>query len=108
MSEPRGFGIEVYKLTKPQEQVGMPNTHKWAVKSDKDGFIDSFKTKAEANHYADALDTEMRERLATKLIAEVVEEEKIRDYTKQLLKEHAIRCEGCAMCTHLKELMEKR
>jgi hypothetical protein len=42
-----GKNFRVQKLHNPKEQVGMPNTHKWAVMSD-DGFYDSYRTKAEA------------------------------------------------------------
>lgn len=44
----------IYKLEQPQLQVGMPNTHKWAVgKEQTHGveFVDAFRTKLEAETF---------------------------------------------------------
>lgn len=45
---------EVYKLDEPQLQVGMPNTHKWAVgRWQKHGleFVEAFRTRKAALAY---------------------------------------------------------
>jgi hypothetical protein len=54
------LGVEVEKLTNPKDQVGMPNTHKWAVMTAKGGFETSFQTKREAEHYAETLRADLR------------------------------------------------
>jgi hypothetical protein len=48
----------IYKLSDPQDQVGMPNTHKWAVGIHYDnqshpgfGFLDAYRTKRAAKDY---------------------------------------------------------
>jgi len=78
------LGVEVEKLTNPQDQVGMPNTHKWAVKTAKGGFETSFRTKREAEHYAESLRAELRAKAPK---AEAVWDRSVLGYSKSDLAE---------------------
>ena len=99
------FGLRVEKLTNPVEQVGLPASMKWAVMSS-EGFQDAFRTKREAEALKEELLTRSRDALAKKLIDEVVAEEKVRDLTKELLREHNRRCRACPTCVELKALLD--